>query len=276
MKVKMEDGNQCALWLLDLAALSVFKGIHFWMKILTCHGSLDCLPWKDFVAKHLSTVNFWRCDYCRYRKRWRKRTKFLPQVKLKAAPPSAQEVMNTFVCEAAAKRIRKAGRLVAQEYPVGVSMTVAASMLISCGLIPELSNFNSSAFAGTRYRRLGEAAHPGPKVDRNQNLDAVPLVEARTLELQNKIWAWFVKWLHEQLQNAVVRDVLEHPGLLSVFIREFGNHLFRTGKSLYALPHFVVFVQKNMIGAREYLAPCWALINKWEVIEPIRPRSPAA
>jgi len=32
MKVKMEDGNQCALWLLDLASLSVSKGIHFWIE----------------------------------------------------------------------------------------------------------------------------------------------------------------------------------------------------------------------------------------------------
>ena len=274
MKVKMEDGNQCALWLLDLASLSIIKKVHFWIENPDMSWFFRLPPWKVFVLKHSKTINFWRCDYCRFRKKWRKRTKFLTSSVIKGCSTFCTGDHEHIRLRGRSQKDKKSWTLVAQEYPVGVSMTVASSMLISCGLLPELSNFNSSAFAGTKCRRLGEASHPGPRADRNQNLDAVPLVETRTLELQNKIWAWFVRWLHEQLQTAVVRDVLRQPGLLSSFIKEFGNHLFRNGKSLYVLRHLVVFVQKNMVGAREFLAPCWALINKWEVIEPITHRTP--
>ena len=95
-------------------------------------------------------------------------------------------------------------------------------------------------------------------------------MEARTLELQSKIWKWFLGWLHDQLPTAVVQDIISQPCLLSPFIKEFGT--LKSIKSLYVLRHLVVFVQKNLVGAREHLAPCWALRNKWELLEPVKHR----
>ena len=274
MKVKMMEGNESASWLLDLAELSVELSVEFWLENPDLSWFFRLPTWKAFLMKHPKVVDFWRCDYCRFRKRWRKRTKFLTSTVIKGCSTFCSGGHTHIRLRGRSLRDKKSWTLVAQEYPTGVCLTIATSLLVSCGLLPELSNFNSSDFAGTNCRRLGEASHPGPVADRSLNLDAVQLIETRTLELQNKIWKWFLKWLHDQLPDAVVQDIISQPCLVSPFIKEFGTFLFNSGKSLYVLRHLVVFVQKSMIGAREHLGPCWALINKWEVVEPVSHRTP--
>lgn len=132
-------------------------------------------------------------------------------------------------------------------------------------------------FAKAGFCRIGEAQNPGPLSYRrslDSRLEDIPLVEPRTQALQNKIWKWFVDWVSSQLSPPAAASVLESPILIALMIKEFGNHLFETGKSLYLLRHLVVFVQKEFLGARMYLSCCWDLIAKWETLEPPIHRTP--
>ena len=52
------------------------------------------------------------------------------------------------------------------------------------------------------------------------------------------------------------------------------KNLENTFKPLYVLRHLVVFIKKQVTGARFYSSPCWELIQKWEELEPAVRRVP--
>lgn len=138
--------------------------------------------------------------------------------------------------------------------------------------------FDGSSFARVSHRRIGEAKNPGPRANRNIDLEAVPLVEAKTLALQSKVWQWFLQWAASELSGEALESLLAEPASFSCLVKQFGNYLFASNKSQYVFRHLVVYIHKTMVPVRPFLSSSWELIQKFRSGKglnhlPIGPRS---
>lgn len=88
------------------------------------------------------------------------------------------------------------------------------------------------------------------------------------------VCSWFINWCKERVSPALADSLSEQPVLLVLLVKEFGKHLFSSGKPLYVLRRLVVMVQKQVFGARSFISPGWELIQKWEDLEPPSHRIP--
>ena len=169
---------------------------------------------------------------------------------------------------------RKSWNLVAQPYPQGVCRALARALAASSGFA-ERRAFDPASCARCSHARIGEAGHHGPpKSRRDVLLEEVPLVEAKTAALQSRFWSWFMRWLNEHLSADAVKNLVENPLLLCYLLKEFGNHLFSTGKSLHVFRHLVVFTQKHFLETRQFMSISWDMIARWERLEPPVHRTP--
>ena len=130
---------------------------------------------------------------------------------------------------------------VAQPYPPGVAFAVATALAMRTELVPNHMSFNPASCAKTDQMRIGEAKNPGPRRPRAQSrtglLDEIPLVEARTLVLQDKIWGNFLEWIASTISPPAARSAMAHPFLLVLLAKEYGSFLYTSGRSLYVYRH---------------------------------------
>lgn len=125
---------------------------------------------------------------------------------------------------------KKSWTLVAQPYPDGVYRTLAVAVAIGAGLRKQ-GSFDGSSFARIEHRRIGKAKNPGPPYARCEPLDAVPLLGAKTLQLQTKVWRWFLDWASSSISSEAVESLTQEPATLGYLLHSFGNYLYTTGKS---------------------------------------------
>ena len=275
MREKVQQGNKSADWVCSLMEVSLLLGIFFWVE--NPDGSfMFLLPrWASLVEEWMGELGSWRLDYCRFGAAWRKRTKILTNSCLKPHSTLCSRDHQHIPLRGRSAFHRKSWTLLAQAYPKLVAKTIAGGIATSCGYLEEQKGgFDPSTFAFCQWRRIGEAKNPGPRPARTLELDEVRLIEAKTAQLQGKIWKWFLTWAGESLTPEALESLTRDPMTLSVLIKEFGCHLFKEGKSLYVLRHLVVLVSKQVLGMKPFLGPCWEIINKWEEIEPPRHRTP--
>lgn len=64
-------------------------------------------------------------------------------------------------------------------------------------------------------------------------LEEVPLVEAKTLAMQDRVWDGFRRWLSNSLTRGAFRSAMAQPCLPVLLARGFGNHFYAIGKLLY-------------------------------------------
>lgn len=83
-----------------------------------------------------------------------------------------------------------------------------------------------------------------------------------------------MRWLNEHLSADAVKNLVENPLLLCYLLKEFGNHLFSTGKSLHVFSHLVVFTQKHFLETRQFMSINWGMVARWERLEPPVHRTP--
>ena len=275
---KINQGNSCSLWLSQLAELSLLLNIFFWIE--NPDGSFFFLQkeWVALFAKwggESGELGMWRLDYCRFGTPWRKRTRIIGNSVLQNCCTFCTRDHVHTPLRGRSRVHRKSWTLVAQPYPKGVAKTIAGGIATSTGfLVERLGGFDPSSFAFCAWRRIGEAKNPGPRGDRTLNLDEIKLVETKTLELQGKIWRWFINWTQESLSEEAVDSLTRNPMLLSLLVKEFGCFLFKEGKPLYILRHLVVLISKQVFGIKPYLTPCWEVLSKWEELEPVIHRTP--
>ena len=275
MREKVQQGNKSADWVCSLMEVSLLLGIFFWVE--NPDGSfMFLLPrWASLVEEWMGELGSWRLDYCRFGAAWRKRTKILTNSCLKPHSTLCSRDHQHIPLRGRSAFHRKSWTLLAQAYPKLVAKTIAGGIATSCGYLEEQKGgFDPSTFAFCQWRRIGEAKNPGPRPARTLELDEVRLIEAKTAQLQGKIWKWFLTWAGESLTPEALESLTRDPMTLSVLIKEFGCHLFKEGKSFYILRHLVVLVSKQVLGMKPFLGPCWEIINKWEEIEPPRHRTP--
>ena len=146
---------------------------------------------------------------------------------------------------------------VAQPYPPGVAFAVATALAMRTELVPNHMSFNPASCAKTDQMRIGEAKNPGPRRPRAQSrtglLDEIPLVEARTLVLQDKIWGNFLEWIASTISPPAARSAMAHPFLLVLLAKEYGSFLYTSGRSLYVYRHLLVFLQQNFITVKPFM-----------------------
>lgn len=274
MKEKMRLGNRSAMWLLQLMQISLLLGIHFWLENPDLSWLFRLPPWKRFIEKHMDRIGFWRLDYCRYGTRWRKRTRVLTSTVLKGYRTLCLGCSSHLKLRGRSTAHRASWTRVAQPYPSGVCKAIAMGMCVTLGF-QERRHFDPASCARCSHSRIGEAGHPGPAPrDRSLLLESVPLIEAKTAALQTRFWKWFNQWLDEHLSPEAKDALIGHPATLCQLVKEFGNHLYSTGKTLHVLRHLVVYVQKNYIATRPFMSINWDLIARWEKLEPPIHRTP--
>ena len=274
MYVKITEGNGMCDWVLQLCLLAVELNLLFWVENPAGSWFFRQKRWIEMLDLRSSSIGFWTVDYCRYGTLWRKRTKVCTNTILKNFKTLCDRTHGHLALRGRSKKHRKSWTLVAQPYPPGVCQAIAAGIKVSRQDVQEQGGFDPSRFCRCNGRRIGEAQHPGPERVRQMSLDDVKLVEAKTLALQSKVWRWFCLWLVEKVGEEAATSVRSNPALLCLMVREFGDHLYSHGKSLYLLRHLVVLVQQEVLGARSYIGCCWDRIKRWEVIEPPRHRVP--
>lgn len=272
MQVKICEGNSFGDWVLKLLLLSEKLFIGCWVENPDLSWLFRQPKWLEFQT---TTKQFgcWRFDMCRFGRKWRKRTRVLMNLFLKGTSTFCTGCKHHFQLRGRSKLRKKSWTLVAQPYPKGVCRTLARAVAVFAGRA-ERRAFDGGSFARVCHRRIGEAQNPGPIGRRDTPLESVPLLEAKTMSLQSKVWSWFVRWVTEQSSATVAKSLTSEPTTLHVLLAEFGKHLFSTGKSQYVFRHLVVYVQKNVFNARPYLNSCWDLLLRWETIEPPIHRNP--
>lgn len=75
MKIKIEEGNQMALWFFAFLEFCLKQGLQIWMENPATSFMFRLPEWQALLQRWPS-VQPWLVDYCRYGTRWRKRTKF--------------------------------------------------------------------------------------------------------------------------------------------------------------------------------------------------------
>ena len=162
-----------------------------------------------------------------------------------------------------------------QQVPRAVRGMVSSVFFFSDG------KFSVSDCAKVTNKRIGEADLPGPRAPRGRGrpprelpLDEVQLVTAQTERLQSQIWLRFEDWVTEGTSAAAAASLLVEPFVLCWLVAEFGRHLYADGESLYLFRHLILAMLKRSALARQHAHVCWNLVTKWELVEPLRHRSP--
>ena len=96
------------------------------------------------------------------------------------------------------------------------------------------------------------AAHLGKPALKNSGLREglladVPLVEPRTLQIQDKVWEGFLGWMRKTL------SAMAQPALLVYLAKEYGSHLYSSGKSLFVFRNLLVFLQQNFVTVKPHM-----------------------
>lgn len=275
MEAKVQLGNQSAVWCIAILTLCLSLKIPCWLENPSSSWFFRIPCWTDFVEKH-PEFGFWLVDYCRFHKPWRKRTKFWSNTCLKGVRTLCAGCPSHQVLRGRSKHHRKNWTLVAQPYPTGICKAIACSIKLSLHKqTSENQKFDPAACAKAGFCcRIGEADHPGPRAPRAGLLEAVPLVELRTVQLQGKVWGDFVDWVKSELSEPAVHSALTQPLLIIALAKEYGNVLYSRGTALYVYRHFVVSLQKQVLPARPYISELWDMVSRWEAMEPTTHRTP--
>lgn len=274
MLEKLQRGNDLALWTFKVLELMLSLSLVVWMENPAMSWMFRLPEWEALMLQYPS-LRYWLVDYCRFKAPWRKRTRFATNSCLKDQRCLCQGGHKHQVLRGRSRKHKQNWTLVAQAYPVGVCRSLAASLVLTACEGKQMK-LDAAACAHCNLR-IGEASHPGPRASHRPRAGAlydVPLVEAKTKQIQVRVWEGFVRWLSASLTPDAVRSAMSCPPLLAQLLEQYGNHLYQQGAALYAYRHLVVVTQQSVAGAKPWLGPCWEMIARWEVKEPPSHRTP--
>ena len=268
MEKKVAQGNSSARWLLSLVVLSLRIGLWFWIENPDLSWFFRLPDWVRLLNSYSQSIGFWRLDFCRFGKKWRKRTKILTNSLLRGKLTFCTRNHDHIPLRGRSSFHRRSWTAVAQPYPHALCTNLALSLAMETGCV-EKRDFDPGSCAKCDSLRIGEAKNPGPRVSRgNVLLEDVQLLEAKTVAMQGRFWNWFCRWTREHLSPGAAEGLRRNPLMLCVLLKEFGNHLFSTGKTLHVFRHLVVDVQKHVLETKQFMSMNWEMIERWEVLEP--------
>eukprot|EP00438_Fugacium_kawagutii_P018478 Skav222409 [mRNA] locus=scaffold4005:148863:154871:+ [translate_table: standard] len=263
---KVVEGNGFNSWLAHLIEICLHAGIIFWVE--NPDGSYFWRQPKFQLLVSRNNLGFYRCDFCVFGTRWRKRARFCANNGLQHTKHFCRGDHSHVVLRGRSSYHKCSWTKVAEPYPRGLCSKLAWASAYTLELLPRHV-----------HRRIGEAKNPGPKQKTKgpragEDLEAVELIRPATLKLGNDQWQLFLDWLKEEVGKSCVSSVLSVPGLLALSMRSYGKLLYEKGKPLYLLRHLVVHCQRLMPAFRQHSKPVWDLISRWEAVEPIQHRPP--
>ena len=262
----LEDGNQSAFWIFSLVKICILKGIGFWLENPSLSWLFRIPAFFELLSSCGDSVGFWLADYCRFGKKWRKRTKFFTNTCISGCSTLCNGCKGHIKLRGRSAFHRKAWTLVAQPYPRGVCKALGFALSLHSGVI-EYRSFDPSSCA-----RCGN--NPGPVGREGVLLESIPLVEAKTASLQAKVWKRFSGWIRSGMSRQSGDCALSNPQLICLLLKEFGNVLYAEGAALYLYRHLAVYVQKNVFGVRPFMGVVWDNVHRWELLEPVVHRVP--
>ena len=274
MREKIELGNSFALWCFDLLRRACQLGLAAWLE--NPHTSwMFRIPAFWDLLQSVPELGHWVVDYCRFNRRWRKRTRFVCNTLLTGHKTLCTGGHEHILLRGRSAFHRKSWTMVAQPYPPGVAYAVAASMALTVGLRSWEGRFDPAACAKITNCRVGEASKPGPpRKNRTELLEDVLLVEPRTAALQSTIFAQFVQWLESTLSEGAQQSVFRHPALLVQVAKSYASFLYSSGRSLYQLRHLILILQREFVETKLYTSVLWDMVSRWELLEPTQHRTP--
>eukprot|EP00438_Fugacium_kawagutii_P006451 Skav204515 [mRNA] locus=scaffold3201:99100:106360:+ [translate_table: standard] len=274
MAEKVCIGNAMALWCFKLLTLAMDKGLGVWLENPSLSWMFRLPEWYSILQQYPG-LQYWVVDYCRFGTKWRKRTRFATNTGIGGVKTLCTRDHQHLLLRGRSRLHRKSWTAVAQAYPTGVAKSMATSLGIFTKMIKWQGSFDPASCARCGHRRIGEAGHPGPAPRERANLlEDVGLVEERTFLLQQQVWRNFSNWGLRQLSRGAWESALLFPMLLSVLLKEYGNHLYASGQALYIYRHLAVYVQQNILGIRPYMGVVWDMVTRWEIAEPTEHRAP--
>eukprot|EP00435_Cladocopium_sp_Y103_P073431 s469_g43.t1 len=278
MREKVKAGNDMALWFFKLVEKGLEAGLAVWLENPNASWMFRLPAWRELLERWRKVFGPWTVDYCRFGTAWRKRTKVFSNTVLQGYSTLCRGGHEHQLLKGRSKIHKQAWTKVAQPYPPGVAKAVAVGLAMKTSLIPEDVDFNPANCARAGHMRIGEAKNPGPRRPRVQTrtglLEEIPLVETKTLVLQDKVWSGFLEWIASTLSPPAARSAMAHPFLLVLLAKEYGSFLYSTGRSLYVYRHLLVFLQQNFLTVKPYMGACWTLVTTWELAEPTTHRVP--
>ena len=276
------SGTRWHLWPLQCWKSCFRCGMQVWMENPASSWLFRLPEWIALLARWPS-LQYWTVDYCRFKMKWRKRTRFALTSDLGGSKDLCRGGHVHQLLRGRSSKHQASWTRVAQPYPKGVCQTLARSLRRAAfqsakGAQPKLSlRPDPAACAKCTHARIGEATNPGPRRSHRPRLGAlysVPLVEPKTKALQTKVWQGFESWLLTLLSPEARSSAMACPALLVQLLEEYGNVLYQRGAALYTYPHLVVVVQQSIPAVKALAGPCWEMINRWEVAEPPDHRTP--
>ncbi len=269
----LDDGNQSSVWVFKLLRLCKRYDIRFWLENPALSWLFRIPSFLKLIDEFSGYADFWTADYCRYGKKWRKRTKFFTDTVLRGHKTLCAGCISHIKLRGRSSFHRKPWTVVAQPYPRGICKCLAFGLSLSAGVIEERP-FDPSSCAKVGPLRIGEAKNPGPAPREPLILQEVPLVEAKTASLQSRVWKRFNSWVRENVSEEASESLLSNPQLLCLLLKEFGNVLYSEGAALYIYRHLAVYVQKTVYGSRPFMSVVWDNLHRWESLEPVTHRIP--
>ena len=250
------------------------QDLQFGLKMLQLHGCSSyqngrrfrALAWDKSLISWLLPV---------YGTKWRKRTTFFTNTAPGGFRTLCTGCQKHQFFQGRSKKHKMSWTLVVQAYPAGVARVVVRALAMKARLAEEERTFDPASCAKAGTMRIGEASRSGPRRPwgelRSGLLADVPLVEARAIEIQDRVWEAFSEWMRKSLSSGAVSSAMAQPALLVYLARKYGNHLYSSGKSLFVFRHLLVFLQQNFAMAKPYMSIyifiCWSMVSRWEMME---------
>lgn len=270
-RCRVKDGNSHAAWMARLRQRCLAASVAFWLEnpdsswLWRQKGTL-----KLVKASAASGWGFWRADYCGFRTPWRKRTRFFVSMPLLSSVST--------LCKGCPSHQRLRGMCtsteswtsVAQAYLAGVCKALAFAVLDQLATVSGDHNW-------WKGLRIGGAAKPGPRefvvpvsrsfVDLGDQDRIKPPARRRAM----RSLALFAAWFCSVLPDFDLDQVVAAPLVLGPLLREFGLHLYRSGRPRYWFVDTTNALTEKFPWLRGKLRPCGEL-------EPsrARPALPAA
>ena len=276
MLVKVEVGNRMADWLADFCRVCLELSLVIWIE--NPAGSfLWLMPsWVKLISD-FSMTSFYT-DYCRWNTPWRKRTRFYGNF-------AAAGLSLLCVCKTRHIQLRGYSRRhgvswtkAAEAYPHSLCRFLARAVYESLKPCERRRTLDPAACARCSGARIGEAQNPGPRLPRPRsgaiNLEDVNLVQPATILLQKRVHEKFVTWISSELGHDALHSLQRAPKLQLHFCRSFGQWLYGRGEAMYIFRHLLVYLQQMFPSDRAALTGAWALLQKWELIQPVAHRPP--
>ena len=277
-QAKIRCGQLQLGFVLRLVKACLKHGVYFWIENPSeswFWKQQDSLSWQPILED--GSVGDLIVDQCRFRTPWRKRTRFRTNLSVKN-----QKV----ICECRKPHVVLRGRCaerkmnftkLAEAYPRALCSVLAAAIAIDVGALPGRRRLDVGACARAASLRIGEARHPGPKRStrvRTGRLEDVHLLEPQTIEMRQRFWTSFVQWLETELGEGALQWCLSAPILLVKVLEAYGFHQFASGSPLYYYRQLVAHVQREFPLTKQFSSIAWAVVSRWELVEPIQHRAP--